>query len=165
LTKAKNSTDMRLSVEIMKDLLTNSSIDAFIIASADTDYVPVMKEVKERGKECILLTQSNDHISDALADIADEILVCRKEVTKPTRDKAGRAKVQEVVGKLFHASKENQIILSSLNSHFMSNGYDFRTHGYKSFKQFLTTCIDTSKYEVNFDTGLLLLKQPVTGKH
>jgi hypothetical protein len=47
LTKTKNSTDMRLTVEVMKDLLTNESVDVFIIASADTDYIPVMKEVYE----------------------------------------------------------------------------------------------------------------------
>jgi hypothetical protein len=119
-----------------------------------------MKEVKERGKECILLTQSNDSISDALAEVADEILVCEKQATKPTRDKASRAKLQEILGKLFHSTKELQLPLSSLNSHIISNGYQFKAHGYKTFKQFLTTCIDTNKYDVSFETGLLLLKEP-----
>lgn len=160
LTKTKNSTDIRLSVEVMKDLLTNPSIDAFIIASADTDYVPVMKEVKERGKECILLTQSSDSISDSLAEVADEILVCEKQATKPTRDKASRAKCQEILGKLFHATKDSQLQLASLNSHFITNGYQFKAHGYKSFKQFLTTCVDSHKYDISFETGLLLLKEP-----
>jgi uncharacterized LabA/DUF88 family protein len=155
LTKKKNSTDMRLSVEIMKDLLTNHSIDTFIIASADSDYIPVIKEVKERGKECILLTQNQDHISEAMTEIADQILVCEKQTNKPVRDRASRAKIQELLGKLFSKTQESQIAVAGLNSYFTSNGYNYKSHGYKSFKQCMTTCLDKKRYEIDFDAGLL----------
>lgn len=155
LTKKKNSTDMRLSVEIMKDLLSNSSIDIFIIASADSDYIPVIKEVKERGKECILLTQNHDHISEAMTEIADQILVCEKQASKPVRDRTSRAKIQELLGRLFSKTQEKQIAVSGLNEYFLTNGYNYKAHGYKSFKQCMSTCLDARRYEIDFDAGLL----------
>jgi uncharacterized LabA/DUF88 family protein len=155
LTKTKNSTDMRLSVEIMKDLLTNPSIDIFIICSADTDYIPVMKEVKEHGKEVIILTNSNGNLNPALTDTADQIIVC--ESTKPKRDKHSRAKIQELLGKIFGKSKEKHVPISGINDYFVNNGYNFKTYGYTSFRQCMEQCIDKKKYEIDFNSGLLIL--------
>jgi len=153
LTRTKNSTDMRLSVEIMKDLLTNPSIDIFIICSADTDYIPVMKEVKEHGKEVIILTNSNANINNALTEVADQIIVC--ESTKPKRDKHSRQKILELLGKMFSKTKENTVPISGINDYFMNNGYNYKTHGYTSFKQCMNQCLDKQKYKTDFDSGLL----------
>jgi len=161
LTKTKNSTDMRLSVEIMKDLLTNPSVDVFIIGSADTDYIPVMKEVKERGKECIILTNNSTHLNSALTDMADQIIVCEAAATKPKRDKHSRAKIQELLGKMFAKTKENCVPISGINDYFVNNGYNFKANGYVSFKQCMSTCVDTGRYEFDFDAGILMLKKHV----
>lgn len=155
-TTLKNSTDMRLSVEIMSDLLTNSSIDTFIIGSGDSDYIPVIKEVKERGKEVVILTHNTNALSRALTDIADQIIVC--EGTKPKRDKHSRAKIQELLGKLFGKGKEPTFPLSGLNDYFVNHGYNFKAHGYTSFKQCMTKCVDPKLYEVDFDSGILSKK-------
>lgn len=163
LTKTKNSTDMRLSVEIMKDLLTNPSVDVFIIGSADTDYIPVMKEVKERGKECIILTNNTTHLNTALTDMADQIIVCEAAATKPKRDKHSRAKIQELLGKMFSKTKESCVPISGINDYFVNNGYNFKAHGYVSFKQCMSTCVDTGRYEFDFDAGILMLKKPLKG--
>jgi hypothetical protein len=144
---------MRLSVEIMKDLLTNPSIDIFIICSADTDYIPVMKEVKEHGKEVIILTNSNANINNALTEVADQIIVF--ESTKPKRDKHSRQKILELLGKMFSKTKENTVPISGINDYFMNNGYNYKTHGYTSFKQCMNQCLDKQKYKTDFDSGLL----------
>ncbi len=156
LTKTKNSTDMRLTVEIMRDLLTNPSIDIFIIASADSDYIPVMKEVKEKGKEVVILTQSNANLTSALVDTADQIIVC--ESTKPSRDKHSRAKISELLGKLFSKQKENTASISRINDYLVNNGYNFKAHGYTSFKQCMNQCVDAKTYEFDFNSGLLTRK-------
>lgn len=156
LTKTKNSTDMALTVEIMRDLLTNPSIDLFIIASADSDYIPVMKEVKEKGKEVIILTQNNANLSSALVETADQIIVC--ESTKPNRDKHSRAKISELLGKLFSKQKDSIISISRINDYLVHNGYNYKAHGYTSFKQCMNKCVDTKTYEFDFDSGILTLK-------
>jgi uncharacterized LabA/DUF88 family protein len=158
LAQAKNSTDMRLGVEIMKDLLTNPNVDVFVIASADTDYVPVMKEVKERGKECVVLVNGSNNLSPVLTEIADQIIVCEGTVSKPTRDKHSRAKIGELLGKLFAKSKESTLPISGLNDYFVNHGYNFKAHGYISFKQCMTTCLDMKKYTMDFDAGTITLK-------
>jgi len=160
LTKTKNGTDMRLTVEVMKDLLTNMSVDVFIIASADTDYIPVMKEVKERGKECVILTNNTTHLNSALTDMADQIIICEQAATKPKRDKHSRAKLAELLGKLFAKTKEFVLPISGLNDHFVNNGYNFKAHGYVSFKQCMSTCVDMDRYILDFDSGIIMLKEP-----
>ena len=154
-TKMKNSTDMRLSVEIMTDLLTNSSIDTFIIGSGDSDYIPVMKEVKERGKEVVILTHNANALSGALTDMADQIILC--EGTKPKRDKHSRAKIQELLGKLIAKQKE-PFPISGLNDYLVAHGYNFKAHGYTSFKQCMSKCVDSKLYEVDFDAGIIAKK-------
>jgi len=158
LTKTKNGTDMRLSVEVMKDLLTNTAIDVFIIASADTDYIPVMKEVKEKGKECVIVTNNTTHINTALADTADQIIVCEHTATRPNRDKHSRAKLAELLGRLFNKTKESAIPISGLNDYFVSNGYNFKAHGYVSFRDCMNQCVNEAIYTVDFDSGILTKK-------
>ena len=155
LTKTKNSTDMRLTVEVMKDLLTNSSVDVFIIASADTDYIPVMKEVKEKGKECIILTNQTAHVNSALTAVADQLILCEQKATKAVRDKHSRSKLAELLGRLFSKSKETVLPLNSLNDYFVNNGYNFKAHGYVSFKDCLGQCINETQYSVDFDEGTI----------
>ena len=163
LTRTKNSTDMRLTVEIMRDLLTNTSIDVFIIGSGDSDYIPVMKEVKEKGKEVVILTQTNANLSVALTDMADQIIVC--ESTKPKRDKHSRAKISELLGKLFAKSKESVVPISGINDYFVSNGYNYKAHGYVSFKQCMSQCLDLVKYEPDVDSGIMMLRHTKTQTH
>lgn len=160
LTKTKNSTDMRLGCEIIKDLLTNQHVDTFVIASADSDYVPIIKEVKERGKECVLLTQNTNSLSSVLTDVADQVIVCEAAATKPKRDKHSRAKISELLGKLFAKMKEDVVAVSGLNDYFVNHGYNFKAHGYVSFKHCMSTCLDTNVYVLDFDAGILMLKKP-----
>lgn len=160
LTKTKNSTDMRLGCEIIKDLLTNPHVDVFVIASADSDYVPVIKEVKERGKECVLLTQNIKSMSSVLTDVADQVIVCEVAATKPKRDKHSRGKISELLGKLFAKAKEDVLPVSGINEYLMNNGYNFKEHGYVSFKQCMSTCLDTHTYTIDFESGIILLTKP-----
>lgn len=160
VAKTKNSTDMRLGVEVMKDLLTNPSIDVFIIGSADADYIPVIKEVQEKGKECIILTSNTNAMAASVTEIADQIIVCEKSANKPKRDTHSRAKISELLGKLFAKSTEDVQPVARLNDYLVNNGYNFKAYGYVSFKQCMSTCLDTKEYEINFDSGILMRRHP-----
>ena len=57
----KNSTDIKLCVDLMKDLLTVAHITLFYIITSDSDYRHVLPEIKLQGKKvhCIGLSQAN----------------------------------------------------------------------------------------------------------
>ena len=56
--KSKNSADISLVIECMKDLYTNK-YDKFIIISNDTDFIPLCKEIRSNNKKCILCYDGN----------------------------------------------------------------------------------------------------------
>jgi len=64
--KTKNSTDIRLVIESMKDIYSNK-YDKFVIISNDSDFIPLCKEIKSNNKECILCFDGLHH--DYLNDI------------------------------------------------------------------------------------------------
>jgi hypothetical protein len=114
-----------------------------------------MKEVKEKGKECIILTNQTAHVNSALTAVADQLILCEQKATKAVRDKHSRSKLAELLGRLFSKSKESVLPLNSLNDYFVNNGYNFKAHGYVSFKDCLGQCINESNYSVNFDEGTI----------
>ena len=46
----KNSLDIAITIECMKDLMNNNNIHTFAIVSNDSDFIPLCKEIKEQGK-------------------------------------------------------------------------------------------------------------------
>ena len=72
----KNSLDISLTIECMKDLVRNNSIHTYVIVSNDTDFIPLCKELKEYGKSCILFTdrihnEATNGIYDKIVNIGD----------------------------------------------------------------------------------------------
>lgn len=67
--KSKNSTDISLTIECMKDIYSNL-YDIFIIISNDTDFIPLCKEIKSKNKECYLCFNGMYH--DYLNEIYDK---------------------------------------------------------------------------------------------
>ena len=48
----KNSSDIRLAIDAM-DLMHSSPVDAFVLVSADTDFVPLIRRLRAAGKTVI----------------------------------------------------------------------------------------------------------------
>ena len=63
----KNSLDIAITIECMKDLMNNNNIHTFAIVSNDSDFIPLCKEIKEQGKNCYLYVdrEHNQNIKDA----------------------------------------------------------------------------------------------------
>jgi uncharacterized LabA/DUF88 family protein len=47
----KNSVDIHITIDIMKDVLLSKNIDIFVLVSGDRDFVPLMNQIRAAGKE------------------------------------------------------------------------------------------------------------------
>ncbi len=59
VTDGKNSSDIEMAVDIMKTLYTENDIEVYIIVASDRDYVPVIKNIKEKNKIAYMLSTRN----------------------------------------------------------------------------------------------------------
>jgi uncharacterized LabA/DUF88 family protein len=74
ITRDKNSADITLVIEIMKDLFKNQAINTFIICSNDSDFIPICKEIHEAGKKCWLVIDSYNNANELLDKIYDKVI-------------------------------------------------------------------------------------------
>jgi len=76
----KNSTDIKLCVDLMKDLYTVPYISLFYIITSDSDYRHVLPEIKLKGKKCHVIGRSNANVAlMAHADQYTKIEVLRAD--------------------------------------------------------------------------------------
>jgi uncharacterized LabA/DUF88 family protein len=55
----KNSGDLELTVDALKDLYKNSNIDIFIIISSGRDIIPLLKTIKYKNKLSYVISTQN----------------------------------------------------------------------------------------------------------
>jgi uncharacterized LabA/DUF88 family protein len=93
VSRDKNSADISLVIEVMKDLYRNPAVMRFIIFSNDSDFIPVCKEVQESGKFCWLIIDSlnanenSDKIYDKVIDIAKELRIIEQKEEDERKEK------------------------------------------------------------------------------
>ena len=68
----KNSLDIALTIECMKDIMKNHAIHTYTIVSNDSDFIPLCKEIKENGKNCHLFVD-RDH-NKIIEDTYDKVI-------------------------------------------------------------------------------------------
>ena len=153
LTKYKNGTDIKLTIEIMKDLFSNNSVETFIIASADTDYIPVIKEIKEKGKEVILLKDKNTHLNSLLKEAADQVIEC--DSNKSDDIYKSNLIINNIIDTLSAKSTTAKYNIGAINDNLIKYKYYYKDYGFKTFKNAMITCVDTRKYKLDFNTELI----------
>ena len=78
-TSGKNSTDIKLCVDIMKHLYTIKNISLFFIITTDSDYRHIISEIKTKGKKINCIGNSDANISlKSMCDIYTKIEVLKK---------------------------------------------------------------------------------------
>jgi hypothetical protein len=80
----KNSADISLVIEIMRDYFKNPAVTTFIIVSNDSDFIPVCKELQEAGKQCWLLVDS-PNANDNMDKIYNKVIDIGKETREVER--------------------------------------------------------------------------------
>lgn len=68
--KGKNSGDLELTVDVLKDLYKNHNIDIFVMISTDRDIIPLLKAIKYENKLSYVISTQNG-FNQTVAKYAD----------------------------------------------------------------------------------------------
>jgi uncharacterized protein (TIGR00288 family) len=72
----KNSTDIKLILDMVKEYYNNPIIDTYIIMSSDSDFYHIATFLRSSGKKVICYGES--HTPPLLKNVCDEFILCKK---------------------------------------------------------------------------------------
>lgn len=142
LLKGKNSTDIRMMIEIMRLLYTSDVVDIYVIVTSDSDYRHVVSEIKMRGKRCYCIGSVNTN--NSLQNICDKFvkleniskkLPTEKEVKKKMKQKTWENYYNDIV----RLSEEKACVpLPKIKDEWEKKyQFDLREWGFPNFSSFL----------------------------
>lgn len=73
----KNSTDIRLMLDMIKEYYSNPIIDTYLIMSSDSDFYHIATFLRSCGKKVICYGES--HTPPMLKNVCDEFVLCKKK--------------------------------------------------------------------------------------
>ena len=105
----KNSLDIAITIECMKDLMNNNNIHTFAIVSNDSDFIPLCKEIKEQGKNCYLYVdrEHNQNIKDAYDQVINIGDFKKKEHQLREKEKQKELEKQNKLKNQIEKSEQN----------------------------------------------------------
>lgn len=137
----KNSSDIKLCIDIMKDLYTKSHIDIFYIVTSDSDYRHIMQEIKDFGRivHCI----GNDDANIALRSNSDKytkLSVIHKDTKKKQRKKLPKVMVRQFKEEIDILLDDTPDVNIGWVKECLSRKYqfDYREWGFSKMSDFLS---------------------------
>ena len=140
---AKNSSDIRLAIDAI-ELVYRSDVDAFVIVSADSDFVPLVNQLRASGKT-VVGAGRQDVVSPSLVRSCDRyIFIKDKSKSRINKDMNElNKKTQELVLRALRASgdEDGRVVGSKLHQNMLQidPSFDFRAMGYRTFAGFLNS--------------------------
>lgn len=77
----KNSTDIRLMLDMIKEYYSNPIIDIYIIMSSDSDFYHIATFLRSCGKKVICYGEK--HTPMLLKNVCDEFILCKNKSNQP----------------------------------------------------------------------------------
>ena len=84
LISGKNSTDIKLAVDVMRTLYHFTNIDVFYLVASDYDYRHLVPEIKQYGKKVCCIGTENTNKS--LINICDSFTLIKNIINKDIRE-------------------------------------------------------------------------------
>ncbi len=142
----KNSSDIRLVIDAI-DLRHTSDVDTFVIASSDSDFVPLVMYLRAAGKS-VMAAGRREITSETLVKSCDRYIFLSDAKTPPPDQNQPNQNQQPVV------SSRRSLVARAVESSADENGhvvgaklfqtmrridpsFNFKTLGYRTFGQFL----------------------------
>jgi len=137
---AKNSSDIRLAIDAV-DLLHTAPVDLFLIASADSDFVPLVSRLRSGGKD-VIGAGRRDVVSQTLVKSCDRYIYLEGATKAPAVSKMS---IDEgVLGLLLRAVRassdaDGKVLGTKLRQSMgrIDPSFDFKSLGFDNFSQFL----------------------------
>ncbi len=154
----KNTTDIGLTIAVMRELYSSSPADVFIIASNDSDFMPVAMEIRSRGKTAVCLYTSKDN-TQQLSAYNDFHLVEKQKQAGVDEHLKTALSVKEILdGYLKNKDKLklntfNTLLKKKLPGYDVKKDYKKPCSGVKSFLRtvFLDYPDKFDRYEIKID--------------
>ena len=163
----KNSSDIRLCIEVMDDFISYPNIHTIIICSNDTDFIPLCQRIRKTGRHCWLIIDTkntgekqNEHFEKYYNKVLD-INVERKkeealrrllekkeeELQYISKEKVFKKSVIQIINNLFSKLDTPQISFPTIIEEFTKNNLDWRSKEMKC-KPFLLEYLSETKYKI-----------------
>ncbi len=139
----KNSSDISLAIDAV-DLLFTSPVDTFVIASADTDFVPLVRKLRAAGK-LVIGAGRRAVVSETLVRSCDRYIYL-EDIGGPQPTVRGTStstpsNAESLVLRALAASMDVQgeVVGSKLYETMrrIEPGFDYKSQGVRTFAQFL----------------------------
>ena len=157
----KNSADIRLTVDAMDLCYSKDHVDTFAIASADSDFSPLVSKLRENAKYVIGLGVKNS-TSDLLVENCDEfvfyedLIRSQKQTLKPGNIPTRKVEAFEVVISAIQAlDREGKTrIWASMVKETVKRkkpSFDENYYGYSSFSRLLEDAQKMDLFQLSKD--------------
>ena len=139
---AKNSSDIRLAIDAI-ELLYKSHVDVFVIVSADSDFVPLVNQLRAAGKT-VICAGRQDVVSPSLVRSCDRYIFIKENTNKktPQSQKIDKNNEELLLRALrVSADEEGKVFGSKLHQNVLQidPSFDFQSLGFRTFTGFLKT--------------------------
>jgi len=136
----KNTSDIRLGIDAV-DLLYTSTVDTFVIVSADSDFVPLVMRLRAAGKMVIGAGGESTAPRSLVVSCARHYFLEKKgkQRSKPRRGKKHSAEALLIRAIEATVDEQGKVLGSKLHQALqrLDPSFNFRTLGYSTFTKYL----------------------------
>jgi uncharacterized protein (TIGR00288 family) len=134
----KNSTDIKLTVDLMKMLYTIPNINLFCLVTSDGDYRHLIPEIKLVNKRVCVIGSNISKSLQSCCDLSTKIEVLRmgKDINNQKHINPVANQLQTVIDQLL--DEESMVQLSIVRDALHRKyGFDHREYGFNRFSKFV----------------------------
>lgn len=135
----KNASDIRLTIDAT-ELLFQSTVDTFVIVSADTDFIPLINKLRSAGKVVIGAGRKETTSSNLVKSCDRYFFLDQADFDVPAQ-MPEISPLDELLLRGFRASADEngQVVGSKLHSTMqrMDPSFNYRTYGHTTFVKLL----------------------------
>ncbi len=103
----KNSTDIKLMLDMIKEYYNNPIIDTYIIMSSDSDFYHIATFLRSSGKKVICYGEK--HTPSMLKNVCDEFILCKKTRKPEKLEKTEKPKKPKIILETYEDQDEEQL--------------------------------------------------------
>ena len=156
----KNGSDIRMSIDIIQDLVQSAHIDTVVLIGGDSDYIAVSQKVRQMGKQIIGIglqeTTSRFFVTSCNEFKFYSSLLVRSSAHQPEADEEAGADLDEAktllrkaIQTLTDSSGGNTVVKAAIKPMLvrLDPTFDEGNYGFKTFSKLMEACGDIIRME------------------